>query len=1127
MNKNRIIKILTVLFALCMLAATITACSNVSIKLKFIVDGSVYQQIDTSGNETIDIPDNPKKEGFIFDGWYWDNNTWQKPFTANSLLEAPIQSDMCVYAKFRLESAEMTSYSTEYYLQNIENDEYTLFETTNKEGEKGSTINAEIKTFEHFTPVNNVVEGQINADGTTVLKVYYNRNKYTVTFNGNGGNLVTGTEVQTIKYQGTAIAPIYVRNSYDFVGFDKDFTNVIENIVVSAQWADKVKLNYDMNGVTFANKTVTYNGQSHSICATGLPEGVSVTYENNGQTDAGTYEIIAKFTGDTVNYNEIPNKTATLKINKANYDMSGVIFNDTSYDYDGEVHSIIAYRVPQGVTVEYIGNNQKNVGVYTVIAYFTGDSKNYNAIEEMTATLTIRENFREKYQQFEMLGKAMNLTTAIKYEIDSGTKSIFSDDIFYTKVNDFVKGEWEAEVGSSTSYKELIDSTSRKVSSKVNGGISFSPLFSLGFNFEVKGSYEKKSKEQTNTYFYNFKQKVSGHVVEIDGYKEKEKFSSMLSQEFIQDADKVRSGKLSAEDFVAKWGTHVVMAAVKGALLEAMYSEISHNNFDSTKIEEELTLGINARIDKVETGAEFGENLEKYTTTQTEDKITDFAIKGVGGQPLGGTSLESFYANYPAWANSLNENNYVWIDVPEGSLFCVWDFLDESYNDVKDILNQYVNKVCQNQYKIALDKINSIYKDDVVYDEDTKTMTINLKNYQNNGSSDGFEYVNFENGIMYITPYYQSNLIEKIVINGLYKQPNLTDGIVINSLVENFAIKLSDSWTKDITIELNNVGIEAPMDAVCIDASLVESNVTIIANGECYIKGGDGTDGIELGESGCDGAVGILANELNVLGVGKLTIVGGKGGDGHKGGDGTQGSTGADGLNQVRGSTGGVGSKGKNGGKGASGATSIKAKTITILNGNIILQGGAGGIGGAGGTGGKGGTGGIGYAGVIGSAGAGNGGAGGIGGKGGLGGNGGLVVQCEVLNIINGELTLQGGNAGNGGAGGTGGKGGTGGNATQWGAYCGSAGGGGSGGFGGEGGNGGSVNKIESIVTVSASVDASVIINEGSVGAGGVGGYGGAVGKPGTSALERPHFDNETDNSNKKAIDGISGEIIG
>ena len=74
---------------------------GVEFELKFIVDGETYDTVKTSGKEIVKIPTDPTKDGYTFDGWYWDDEKWEKPFTANSLLDAPISSNMSVYAKWK------------------------------------------------------------------------------------------------------------------------------------------------------------------------------------------------------------------------------------------------------------------------------------------------------------------------------------------------------------------------------------------------------------------------------------------------------------------------------------------------------------------------------------------------------------------------------------------------------------------------------------------------------------------------------------------------------------------------------------------------------------------------------------------------------------------------------------------------------------------------------------------------------------------------------------------------------------------------------------------------------------------------------------------------------------------
>ena len=100
--KKVLLKILIFCMTICSALCVFTACgeSPVSFKINFVVDSEVVKTIDTAGSETITLPENPIKDGYAFDGWFWDKDVWEKPFTANSLLDAPLSSDMSVYAKF-------------------------------------------------------------------------------------------------------------------------------------------------------------------------------------------------------------------------------------------------------------------------------------------------------------------------------------------------------------------------------------------------------------------------------------------------------------------------------------------------------------------------------------------------------------------------------------------------------------------------------------------------------------------------------------------------------------------------------------------------------------------------------------------------------------------------------------------------------------------------------------------------------------------------------------------------------------------------------------------------------------------------------------------------------------------
>lgn len=134
-------------------------------------------------------------------------------------------------------------------------------------------------------------------------------------------------------------------------------------------------------GVTFNDATFTYDGEAHSLEVSGdIPDGTDVSYANNGQTDAGTYEVTATLTNSA--YNSLT-LSATLTIEKATY--VNVYMNDDSVLYDGEVHSLeVSGDIPDGTTITYLNNYQTEAGEYTVAAAL--ENPNY---EDMTLTATL------------------------------------------------------------------------------------------------------------------------------------------------------------------------------------------------------------------------------------------------------------------------------------------------------------------------------------------------------------------------------------------------------------------------------------------------------------------------------------------------------------------------------------------------------------------------------------------------------------------------------------------------------------------------------------------------------------------------------------------------------------------
>ena len=62
--------------------------------------GSTVEMITIIGDDAVEMPANPTKEGYEFDGWFWDDGEFVQSFTINSLKNAPLSDMFKVYAKW-------------------------------------------------------------------------------------------------------------------------------------------------------------------------------------------------------------------------------------------------------------------------------------------------------------------------------------------------------------------------------------------------------------------------------------------------------------------------------------------------------------------------------------------------------------------------------------------------------------------------------------------------------------------------------------------------------------------------------------------------------------------------------------------------------------------------------------------------------------------------------------------------------------------------------------------------------------------------------------------------------------------------------------------------------------------
>ena len=174
--------------------------------------------------------------------------------------------------------------------------------------------------------------------------------------------------------------------------------------------------------VSLSNKTVTYNGNSHTLSLPTLPSGMSVAsssvsgkeYDDNHnptkpvsatqnggmvtRTNAGNYTITVNFNGGR-NYNDT-SSSATLIIQTAKLTISFAktnAYNGKGWEYDGTPHEVKA-TVSNGANVSisysYSGtlsgsdNKFRDVGTYNLTATLNGGPNYFAASASVTFTIT-------------------------------------------------------------------------------------------------------------------------------------------------------------------------------------------------------------------------------------------------------------------------------------------------------------------------------------------------------------------------------------------------------------------------------------------------------------------------------------------------------------------------------------------------------------------------------------------------------------------------------------------------------------------------------------------------------------------------------------------------------------------
>ena len=173
------------------------------------------------------------KSGYRFEWWKNLPANWLMPY-----------NDLDLEAQWSVN--ENTEYKVYHLLQNVYDDNYSIEEVTEKTGTTDTLTNAETIPFVWFT-AKAFDQQYINGDNSTIVEIRYDRNSYTIDFDGNQW---TTPNAITERFGTDLTSPaIPVRTWYTFAGWSPSFPSVMpaENRTLTAWWTANTTTKYTVS----------------------------------------------------------------------------------------------------------------------------------------------------------------------------------------------------------------------------------------------------------------------------------------------------------------------------------------------------------------------------------------------------------------------------------------------------------------------------------------------------------------------------------------------------------------------------------------------------------------------------------------------------------------------------------------------------------------------------------------------------------------------------------------------------------------------------------------------------------------------------------------------------------------
>ncbi|MBE5742850.1 MAG: hypothetical protein E7360_06025 [Clostridiales bacterium] len=327
------------------------------------------------------------RTGYTFTGWDYD---FSKPITQNTKITASWSAN------------KDTKYTVNYYLQNLDDDNYTLHETVKLKGETDTTATAEIKEYPHFTYNENAsaISGNIDGDGGQVLCVYYTRDKYVISTARNNTKAGTVTGSGTYRFDKEITLTATTNAGYTWLGWYDGETCVCE----SEEFTFKANKDVTYTASWSANKDTKYTVNYYLQNLEDDNYTLHETVELKGTTDTTAYGETDRYAHFTYNASK---SVISGNINGDGSQILSVYYTRDTYSIVGNNSSTKAGTVTGSGTYRFdkeITLTATTKAGYTWLGWYEGENLvceteefTFKAEKDVTYTATWSANTDTKY----------------------------------------------------------------------------------------------------------------------------------------------------------------------------------------------------------------------------------------------------------------------------------------------------------------------------------------------------------------------------------------------------------------------------------------------------------------------------------------------------------------------------------------------------------------------------------------------------------------------------------------------------------------------------------------------------------------------------------------------------------